>query len=221
LKRIAFTNSHDGSGAARIAITPFRLRCKNGLVSAMAGSAITVRHSKTGADRMQQAARILRGIEAQMIRTEATYNALAASKVARDQFAEVLETLFPTEDKTNKAAKNATEAKEAISRYYQDADGNFMERNTGWNLFNSITRFTDHDSPIRANGADHNEARAASMLTGAIAEKNAKALATCVKVLELDDDIARILAQVETSQAAQLAAYAPAPVSIWDIEVAK
>lgn len=208
LKRIAFTNSHDGSGSARISITPFRLRCSNGLVSAMAGSAITVRHTLTADRRMEQAARILKGIGAQMVRTEVTYQALARKTVHKEHFAHILETLFPSKDKDGKAAKNAGEAKEAIAHYYQDADGGFMERDTGWNLFNAITRFTDHDSPIRVHGgASREDARTASVLTGAIAEKNVKALATCMNVLKVQGEIESILASMG----------ADAPMEEWEL----
>lgn len=218
LKRISFTNSHDGSGSARIAVTPYRLRCKNGLVSAMAAAAITVRHTRTAQDRMLQAARILRGIAAQMTRTETTYNVLARSKVNKEAFARILEMLFPSEDKSTKAAKNAVEAKGAIAAYYQDADGGFIERDTGWNLFNAITRYTDHDSAVRVHGTgDRSEARAASMLTGAIAEKNAKALVSCVNVLGVKDEIDEILSRIESDPVNIAMAQVSEPGSIDDI----
>lgn len=213
LKRIAFTNSHDGSGSARISITPYRLRCKNGLVSALASSAINIRHTQTAHDRMEQAARILRGIEAQMTKTETAYNVLAKTRVTKDAFAAILETLFPGKEKEGRAAKNAAEAKEAVSRYYADRDGGFLpERDTGWNAFNAVTRYTNHDSGIRVHGVgDRGLARSASVLTGKIAEKNAKALATCIDVLGIEDEISRILASVEASQADNIAAMMDAP----------
>lgn len=230
--RITWTNSHDGSGAAQVFVTPTRIVCANTLTAAMGGNAwkssagkFTIRHTKNAQARLDEARKILKVIDGSLKRTETTFQKLAFTKVTNSHIREVLERLFPTEDKTaERGAKARTEAVEAVQHYIRSADGGKIDPESGWNFYNSINHYMVHNSPVRVHGEDKSDkaraqARQQSTLTGAIYDKNAKALATVVDVLGVQDEIDKILAQVETSQAAQLATYAPAPVSIWDMEV--
>ncbi len=218
-KRITWTNSHDGSGAAKIFTTPIRIVCANTLTAAMgrAKDGIAIRHTETAKDRLEDARKILKLVNNQLIRTEATYNALAAKKINNDHIREVLADLFPSEAKEQSKAQ--AEAIAQVGHFLKNADGGRIDPESGWNLYNSITHYTDHKSPIRIhNGRNLGEARFQSVIQGTIAEKNAKALSKIVKVLELDDDIAAILKTVETSQVAQLALLeAPARNEVIDI----
>ncbi len=208
MKRVTLKNAHDGSGSSELAVTPYRLRCKNGL-SIMDKSgrlSIAIRHTATAEKRMKQTAIALAHLSKQLTATETAYNVLAKTPVTRAVIADTIARLFPTQDKTGSALTNAKNATEAILHYYQDADAGQTERETGWNLYNAITRYTTHDAPVRSHGGG--DSRFQSMISGSIASKAYGALATVINVLDVEDDITRILRQVETSQAANLAAYA-------------
>lgn len=221
MKRITITNSHDGSGSTRVIITPFRLKCSNGQCTGSAESIFSVRHTGTAQEKMKEISRVIRGVQAVMRKTEATYQVLTTAAVRREQFDAVLDFLFPLDKGGDVSAKNQTQIRKTVALNYQMADGGFIERDTGWNLFNSITHYTNHDAQVRVHDENGNEtqARAASLIGGNIAKTNQRALSRIVEVLDLDDDIARMLRKVETSQAATLATYEAKPLSIFDLEV--
>lgn len=221
-QRMTITTAHDGSGATRITIRPFRVKCSNGMIGfGDATAAHVIRHTKTAEERITQINATMRGVRLQMAKTEAVYQVLATAAVSRAQMESILDGVFPTEGKEKQAAKNAKEQREQVIAAYVNADGGFIDRNTAWNAFNAFTHYTTHASETRIHdeGRTPEQASALSKLNGAAAKLDHKALGTIVKVLELDDDIARILRAVETSQAAQLAVYAPAPVQTEKIDI--
>lgn len=230
--RITWTNSHDGSGAAQIFVTPTRIVCANTLTAAMSyviakdkdgkeiksrgrnwadkAGKFTIRHTKNADARLDEARAALQVIDGALVRTEKTYQALAYTKVTNDHIRAILADLFPTEDKTaERGAKTRQEAVEAIKFFYDAADGHRIDPNSGWNLYNAITHYNDHTSPVRIHGEDKSpraqqEARAASTLTGAILDKNAKALKTIVQTLEIQDEIEKLLASVDVAAPARV-----------------
>jgi len=220
MKRATLKNSHDGSGSASIMITPYRLRCSNGMCAAMGATGIKIPHTKTAAERIKAFAQTVQKIAPAMRATEATYQVLATAVVEKAQFARILDALFPLEGNAQ-AVKNAKNIRDIVIANYQSADGGFIDRETGWNMLNAVTHYTTHDAPVRLHGGTTPEqARAMSQIDGAASQLAQKAMKTIVQTLEIEDDITRMLRMVETSQAAQLATYAePVTPSIWDIGV--
>lgn len=237
-KRVTWTNSHDGSGAAQVFTSPVRIVCANTLTMAMKGTGkngkwndgagkFTIRHTETAKDRLNEAREIMRVIDGQLVRTEATFTTMAYTKVTNDHIRAILEDLFPTEGKTaERAGKAREEAVNHIKFFIDDADGHRIDPESAWNVYNAITRYNDHVSPVRVHGEDKSDkaqghAREQSALVGAIGNKNGSALLSIVKNLEIQDDIEKLLSRVETSQAAQLALYAeqPAAVDIFSIGI--
>jgi hypothetical protein len=221
LKRVTIKNSHDGSGSASIFVAPYRLKCKNGMCAATDITGIKIPHTKSASERIKLFADTVKKIGPAMRKTEVTYQVMATTVVNREQFARVLDTLFPFEGKDKQAQKNAKEIRDIVIANYQSADNGYIERDTAWNLLNSITHYTTHEAATRVHGSTTAEqARAMSQIDGAAAKLAQKGMATIVKTLEIEDDISRMLRKVETSQAAQLALYSePAPLSIFDIGV--
>lgn len=224
--RITWTNSHDGSGAAQIFVTPTRIVCANTLTAAMSyviakdkdgkeiktgsrkgwqetAGKFTIRHTKNSDKRLDEAREVLKVIDGALVRTEKTFQKLAYTKVTNDHIRAILENLFPTEDKTaERGGKTREEAVKAVKFFYESADGGRIDPNSGWNLYNAITHYNDHVSPVRIHGEDKStsaqvEARAQSTFTGAILDKNAKALKTIVQTLEVQDEIEAMLAAVQ------------------------
>ncbi len=223
-RRITIADNHDGSGKRRIVYTPFRLRCYNGQCSAGAVEGFAIRHTAQADSRMKEISRLLLNLDQDMAKTDATFQAMAAKPVSRDQFARVLEILFPSKGTEGEDKKRNGAIKEQIAHNFMVADGGFIDRDTAWNAFNAITHWTNHSAPVRVHGiekpteAHKSQARAASILMGNAGLVNARAMQTIVKEFALDDDISALLAKVETSQVAQLALYeAPARNEVIDI----
>lgn len=228
-RRLTFLNNHTGGGSVTILCTPFRGTCNNGMAMAVSAIVAKIAHTATAEQRLRTLIQAYAlGVSAYTA-TEEVYRLLARTPVSKERLARYLETLLPSTDakgneRDGKAARNTEEAREAIADYWQDADGGYIERETGWNAMNAATRHFTHDSNIRIHGDDRTEvrvsaARTDSIVSGTIAQKNALALKAAITAFDLEDDVSRILKAVETSQAAQLAAYAPAPISIYDIEM--
>lgn len=227
MQRMTISGAHDGSGATRIAITPFRVKCLNGACGwDSATTSHVVRHTKTADARIDEINLAMNGVRRSMAKTEAVFQALATAQMTRAQFIKSMDLVYPVEGKEKQAAKNAQESRERAIANYESADGGFIDRETGWNGFNSYTHITTHESNVRIHDENRTpeQAMALSKLSGAASKLDQKALSGVVKVLKMEDDIARILRRVETSQVANLALYAPQPVtigalSIWDLEV--
>lgn len=199
-RRVSFTTSHDGSGSMLIQAAPFRLRCLNGMTAMddAAARSVSLRHTVNGERRVKGLAESWKDIDAALKRTEIAYNVLAARKVSREDFADVLENIFPTKGLEKDAASRNSDLKVKVASLYKDADAGRTERDTGWNLYNAVTRYYDHFSTVRASDGLKSEAREKSVLFGTIAEKNGRALRQIVEVLNVESDIDRILRAVET-----------------------
>lgn len=196
-RRITWTNSHDGTGAAHIFTTPIRVVCANTLTAAISSAKdkISIRHTSSAPERMEEAAEVLRLVDGMLVKTEKAYNSMAAARVYQDSFEEVLRTLWPTEGLKGRPLKNAIDSKTRVSRYFKDADGGRIERDTAWNLYNAITRYNDHDTTVRTDGdargysifkVARDEARQESTLMGGIAKKNRRALEVITEVFDID-----------------------------------
>jgi phage/plasmid-like protein (TIGR03299 family) len=232
-KYLTWTNSHDGSGAAHIFLSPVRIVCANTLTAALSRTAtkkkgvqdvitkFSIRHTATAKERLEEARKTLRVIDGELKRTEITYQTMAKSVMPDDLIAEVLNDLFPLDGKDKQAAKNAKESQARAMDLIRNADDGRIDPRTPWAVYQGINHLLVHESPIRIQDERKSKdtARTQSVLTGTIAEKNAYALSRVLKVADLEDDIERILRQVETSQAAQLAVYAPAPVQTEAIDI--
>jgi phage/plasmid-like protein (TIGR03299 family) len=245
-KYLTWTNAHDGSGAQHYFLSPTRIVCANTLTAALSATykkggkredkitKFSIRHTATAKERMDAARSSLKVINGELTRTEHTYQVMAYTKMTTDQKREVFAQLFPTEDKDKRAANIAKEAASRAADLIRNADDGRIDPDSAWGFYQGLTRYYDHESPIRLHGEKSGQvaqsiARTQSTLTGTIAEKNAKALSTLINVTEIHADITRLLERVETSQAAQLALYAPqeaAPASaaqlgfsLYDMEV--
>jgi phage/plasmid-like protein (TIGR03299 family) len=223
-RRITWANAHDGSGRMKYFTTPTRIVCANTLTRALNGSddGFAISHTKSAEDRLRAAKRAYHIIGDRLVKTERVFQALARKRVTEDHMREYLFRLFPAEGKTeSQGAKNAKEQADSVARLWRDADGGRIDPATAWNAYNAATKHFCHSGAVRLHDEtiSKEEGRAKAVLFGSIAEKNGRALQTLVEVMDMEDDISRILRAVETSQAAQLATYAPQPVSIWDIGI--
>lgn len=220
-RRLTFATSHDGTGSMVVSITPVRIVCRNTLTAAVGKGSddrISMRHTQSGEDRLREMFEVYKIVGRQFQRTEATFQALAGKKVGRGDFAQVMEALFPTVGiKDPDTLKKVNEQKAEIATLYANADDGRTERDTAWNTYNAFTRQTNHFSTVRAVRGDFGtptkeEARDRSSLFGTIADKNANALKVITRTFELDSDIERILAGLDTSPVSQaIAAMAEAP----------
>lgn len=148
---VCFTNTHDGSGAVKVIMTPVRVVCNNTLNLALekAKRSWSTRHIGNINDRLDEAKRTLELSNNYMKELSTVADEFANSKITEEQFTKITEELFPivTEDTDRKKA-NMKQCRDNFTACYFAPDiAKFM--NTKWGVINAATDFVDHITPNR------------------------------------------------------------------------
>ncbi len=156
---LVFSNSHDGSGAVRVALTPIRVVCNNtlNLALATASRSWSMIHKGNVKDKMQEAKNTLFMAEAYMESLGEEFERLRGMKVTDSQVAEYVERLLPLEkDATETREKNTLKLREDILRRYYDAPDLRGVGNNAYRFINAVSDFATHVQPLRRT-ANYNE----------------------------------------------------------------
>lgn len=153
-------NSHNGSCAITAMITPIRIRCTNmlNLAARSAVSSIKIRHTRTAADRVAEAATALKLVDAYRLEMEEITKSLQEVEVGIEGFEKLLEELT-TSDRV----------KDSMISVWQESPT--VDRKTGWGAINAIGEALEY-FPARTTGV---ESRFASNLDGPIARTRSRA----------------------------------------------
>jgi len=177
---ISFVNSHDGSRAMNIILTPYRYFCANQIAKSIRyaneetangrAKLISIRHTTSAKLRLEELVETLHIVDGQFETSAQHYNKLAQIKVNEEYVKEVINKLFPLDGDAGKRSKTIwTNTVNAVKERYYSADGGRGQVNTAWNLYNAVQGTIQHDSKNTA-------AKEWSTLFGSIADKSAKAL---------------------------------------------
>ncbi len=163
---IAAMNSHDGSMAFTLMVTPVRVVCANTMNLAFSNNShqFRIRHT-SGADKIM----INQAREA----LEMTFNYLDGFKEQAEQlinttmtqarFEEIILKEFgPKEDSAPASITRAEKKVEQMAELFSDAFTQEGVRGTAWAGLNALTEWYDHFSPVR--GDDREAARATKAL---------------------------------------------------------
>ena len=178
-------NSHDGTIATTVMFTNIRVVCNNTLTAALkeAQGAIKIRHTSNAKDRLKEAAKVLKLIEANTEVNAENYAKMKDIILEKQQMYDYFGNLFFTGDEI-KALQEGKKAQEVVSRRKMNvlaevatfatqgvgqdltlSNGNF----TMWTAYNAVTGYF-----ARKPYKDAND-RANSMLFGAAGETIHKA----------------------------------------------
>lgn len=167
---IAAFNSHDGSSAFRIVVTPVRVVCANTLRAGLrtAKSSYTVRHTSGARGRIAQARQAL-GLTFQYAEEfEKAAQRMLDAEMTTPMLRSVVEELWPVANsdsarkKTNQATRWTT-----IRNLFEQADTQAGIRGTAWAGYNAITEYANHVAPARGANPDLKKAaRAERVITG-------------------------------------------------------
>lgn len=149
---LVFSNTHDGSGAVRVAITPIRVVCNNTLNLALrtAQRSWSMVHTGDIQEKMREAKNTLFMAENYMDELGKEFEVLRNKELTDAQVKEYIEILLPTdENATAIQIKNIKRMREDMStRYYKAPD----LQNVGNNAFrfiNAVSDFATHSNPLR------------------------------------------------------------------------
>jgi phage/plasmid-like protein (TIGR03299 family) len=149
---LVFSNTHDGSGSVKVAVTPIRVVCNNTLNLALskAKRAFSIMHTGNIHDKIQEAKDTLFMADAYMENLGAEFEQLRRQKVTDAQIKEYIEILLPMDDApTSVQRKNVVRLREDMARRYYDAPDLQKVGNNAYRFINAVSDFATHSNPLR------------------------------------------------------------------------
>ena len=162
-----FSNSHDGSGAIKVGMTPIRIVCNNTLNMALAGAkrSWSTKHVGDMKSKLEEAKMCLSMADKYMKNLDIEADRLANAKLYKEQIDEILEEMFPIDDNdTDRKKRNVEDIKQSYYACWLQPDiAKFM--NTAWGAVNAMSDFVTHSAPKR-NTKNFNENRWGKIMDG-------------------------------------------------------
>lgn len=149
---LLYSNTHDGSGAVRVALTPIRVVCSNTLNLALATARRSWSMIHTGdiRSRMKEAEDTLFLAEQYMDSLGKEFEALRKKKLSDRQVMEYIEILLPMEDgSTPQQEKNIRRMREDMKMRYFDAPDLQGVGKNAYRFVNAVSDFATHAQPLR------------------------------------------------------------------------
>lgn len=174
---IAALNSHDGSTAFRLLITPVRVVCANTQAAALrsAKACFSIQHS-AGAKGQIQAARDALGLTfAYMTHFQDAAERMLNETISAGEFDTVIGRLWPVEPAaTRRAEANVAKRDLTLRQLMTDAPTNAVIRGSRWAAYQSITEYLDHHAPVDGK-RDAATVRAERVVSGTVTELKTRA----------------------------------------------
>lgn len=169
---IAALNSHDGSSAFRVVVSPVRVVCANTQAAALASavSSVSIRHTSRAGAAVQQARETLGLTFAYVEAFETEAERLIDTEMSAGGFDRLIESTFgpkPTGDASNRAREAHRRRTERLRWLFDDADTQEAIRGTAWAGYQAVVEYVDHYAPTktRANAQTAQTVRARRLLT--------------------------------------------------------
>lgn len=149
---LVFSNSHDGSGAVKVAVTPVRVVCNNTLNLALntAERSFSMMHTCNIQEKMEEAKNTLFMAETYMEQLGMEFDRLRTIKITDDQVSDFVEQLLPLDkNPTARQKKNTDHLRDDLmARYYYAPDLDNVGKNA-YRFLNAVSDFATHARPIR------------------------------------------------------------------------
>lgn len=149
---LLFSNTHDGSGAIKVALTPIRVVCQNTLNLALsqASRSWSMIHTGNIQNKLQEAKDTLFMAEKYMDNLGKEFETLRMQSMTDKQVMEFIETLLPIEDNaTSQQKRNMKRLQEDMKmRYFDAPDLQDIGRNA-YRFINAVSDFATHAEPLR------------------------------------------------------------------------
>ncbi|EOS40125.1 phage/plasmid-like protein [Lachnospiraceae bacterium M18-1] len=149
---LLFSNTHDGSGAIKVALTPIRVVCQNTLNLALskANRCWSMIHTGDIHEKMQEARDTLLRAENYMQELGQEFENLRMKKLSDRQVTEYIEILLPLEDNsTPQQTRNIRKLREDMKRRYYDAPDLQHVGKNAYRFVNAVSDFATHAEPLR------------------------------------------------------------------------
>lgn len=149
---LVFSNTHDGSGAVKVALTAVRVVCNNTLNLALstAKRSWSMIHTGNIENKLQEAKDTLLMAEKYMDHLGKEFENLRKIKVTDKQVMEYIELLLPIEENaTLQQRRNISRLREDMKMRYFDAPDLQDVGNNAYRFVNAVSDFATHSAPLR------------------------------------------------------------------------
>jgi phage/plasmid-like protein (TIGR03299 family) len=153
---LVFSNTHDGSGAVKVAVTPIRVVCNNTLNLALSSAkrSWSMIHTGNIEEKLQEASDTLFKADEYMTALGKEFDNLRALKLGETQVKEFVETLLPLDKAAPPTVvRNIRKLREDLKARYYDAPDLAGMGNNGYRFINAVSDFATHAEPIRRTKA--------------------------------------------------------------------
>lgn len=145
---LIFQNSFNKKYITKVAIYPLRIVCKNqfNVAFRQAENAITIRHSATAAEKLEQAKLTMSNTTAYMAQFAQLAEKFATLRTGADALDAFVDYMFPIKADLNDTELARLEIKRQDLRNCYNANDNENFRNSAWGLINAYADFATHYS---------------------------------------------------------------------------
>lgn len=148
---LCFSNTHDGSGAIRVCMTPIRVVCNNTLNLALstAQRAWSTKHVGNIDQKMQEARMCLDLADSYMGELASYADRLANTTISDERLDKILSEMFPVDDDDSIRKKNSVQkAKdEFMVCYFRPDIAAYLH--TAYGVVNAMSDMVSHSAPLR------------------------------------------------------------------------
>lgn len=149
---LLFSNTHDGSGAVKVAVTPIRVVCNNTLNLALrtAERSWSMIHTGDIRNKMKEASDTLFKAERYMDELGKEFERLRMKKITDREVRDYIEVLLPIEEGTTpQQIKNMRRLQEDMKSRYFDAPDLQDTGKNAYRFINAVSDFATHAKPLR------------------------------------------------------------------------
>lgn len=149
---LVFSNSHDGSAAIRVAVTPIRVVCQNTLNLAMsrANRSWSTPHVGKMEGKLEEAKKTLFQAHYYMDQLNIEAEVLVSKSLTNKKAQEFIKELIEMPDKaTELQARNIIRLRTDLELRYFDAPDLVGMPKSAWRMVNAVSDFATHTTPLR------------------------------------------------------------------------
>lgn len=179
-KFLLLTNSHDGSSAVRVKLTPIRVVCENTLALALGGIEQEARicHIAHAEERLKKAHEILGLTNKLYAELDQIFKQMNTTQLSDAVLNDYVKKVIPSNHDQHENSW-ATKVREKILELVEVGNGSEMSKGTLWNALNAVTEYVDH---VRQPNASDN-VRLKSMWFGSGEQMKRSAFRVAMRML--------------------------------------
>ena len=149
---LVFSNTHDGLGAVKVAITPVRVVCNNTLNLALstANRCFSMVHTGDIKGKIDEAKQTLFMADEYMEALGNEFERMRRQRITDQQVKEYIEMLLPIDQNSSSVtARNIRKLRDDMRMRYYDAPDLTHLGNNAYRFINAVSDFATHANPIR------------------------------------------------------------------------